>query len=134
MKTIGWTVTAWLTGHIVLIAGHVLLVFVYSLAVAPGLTTEDYAAFAMASGPWFSMVFGGPVFYALGRLLVARVGSGARAAGLVAWALYSSVDAAVLVTTADEVSALLAGQWIASQAIKLAAVLWATRGLRRIGA
>ncbi len=127
MKAVVWIVLAWLAGHVVLIAGHVLLVFLYSVLVAPGLTSEDYTAFAMASGPWFSIIVGGPVFYALGRMLVSRLGGRARTAGLVTWLLYSSVDAAVVLMTVDVVSALLAGQWLLSQGIKLAAVLWATR-------
>ena len=127
MKTALWTVVAWLTGHVVLIAGHVALVFLYSVAIAPGLTNEEYSAFALASGPWFSIVAGGPVFYLLGRLLVRRLGAGARAAGLVAWVLYCAVDASVVLATTDAIGSGLAAQWIASQSVKLVAILWATR-------
>ena len=84
-------------------------------------------AFAMASGPWFSILAGGPVFYLLGRVLLRLVGGKARAAGIAAWALYSAVDAAVVLTATDAISAPLAGQWVLSQAIKLLAVLWATQ-------
>ncbi|MBZ0112232.1 MAG: hypothetical protein K8J08_07230 [Thermoanaerobaculia bacterium] len=80
-------VGAWLGSHLVLIAGHVALVFFYSVATAPDLPAAEYAIFAERSGPWFSILFGGPVFYAVGRLLSKRTGSDERRAAMAVWTL-----------------------------------------------
>jgi len=120
-------VSTWLGSHLVLIAGHVALVFFYSVAIAPDRSAAEYTAFAQRSGPWFSIVLGGPVFYAVGRFLVNRFGSHGRRAAIAAWTLYSLTDLAVALAIAGIPSPSLAGQWIASQAIKLAAILIATR-------
>ena len=126
-RVVAWTLGLWWLAHLVLIAGHVLLVFVYSIAVAPGLEHADYQAFAETSAPWFSIVAGGPVFYALGRLLRKRVAPSGRRAGLVVWGLYSATDLAIVLASGFALTPLFAGQWVTSQAIKLFAVLLATR-------
>ena len=126
-RTVTWVVGTWLAAHAVLIAGHVLLVLLYSVAVAPGLSNADYEEFARASGPWFSILFGFPVFYALGRILRGRLDSGARAAGLAVWCLYSATDFAVVLAYEASITAMLAVQWCVSQGVKLAAVLVSTR-------
>lgn len=122
-----WTVATWWLAHVSLIAGHVLIVFLYSFFVAPGLESADVQAFAMRSGPWFSILAGGPVFYVLARLLARRLGSDGRRCALAAWALYSATDAAIVLLSVETIPALLAGQWLLSQGIKLIAVLLATR-------
>ncbi len=110
-----------------MIAGHVLLVFVYSVVVAPGAEHSDYQTFARESAPWFSIVAGGPVFYGLGRVLRGRLSRKARLAGLVVWGFYSAADLAILIAALPTVPGLLAAQWVVSQGVKLVAVLLATR-------
>ena len=122
-------VALWLASHVVMIAGHVLLVFLYSVAIEPGLENADYRQFAERSAPWFSIVFGAPVFYAVGMLLRRRVQPHARGAGLTVWGLYTATDAAILLASVGSPPPLLAGQWLVSQAVKLLVVLWATRRL-----
>ncbi len=126
IRTALWIVATWWLAHLLLIAGHVLVVFLYSALVAPGLENADYQAFAMRSGPWYSIVAGGPVFYLFGRVLVRRVSPRQRASGLIVWALYSATDAAIVILSLGTVPALLAGQWVVSQGVKLAAILLAT--------
>lgn len=125
-KVIAWVVGIWLGAHIVLVAGHVLLVTLYSLVVAPGLEHAANQAFAERTGPWFSIVAGGPVFWLVGRILRRRARPHGRGAGLAAWGLYTATDAAILLASVGVPPALLAGQWVVSQAVKLAAVRLAT--------
>ena len=110
-----------------MIAAAILTVFIYSIAIAPGLDNAAYADFANWVSPWVSIVVGGPVFFALGRLLVGKLGpSEGRRAGWIAWALYSTTDL-VIVSTAGAWSGVVIAQWIVSQSIKLLAVALATR-------
>ena len=126
-KVIAWVVGTWLGAHVVLVAGHVLLVVLYSLVIAPSLEHADYQEFAERSAPWFSIVVGGPVFWLVGRILRRRVRPHGRRAGLTAWGLYTATDAAILLASVGVPPALLAGQWVVSQAVKLMAVRLATR-------
>ena len=126
-RVAGFTLGGWLGSHLLLIVGHVALVFLYSVLVAPGLAHAEYAAFAERSGPWFSIVFGGPVFYLVGRILHARLGAWGRRAALAAWVLYSLTDLGIVLAVHGVPGWALAGQWILSQSIKLLAVLAATR-------
>jgi len=130
-RTVAWVIGMWLGAHVVLIAGHVLLVFLYSAFIEPGLSNAEYQAFARASGPWFSIVFGFPAFYAVGRILSGRMGPSARVAGLAVWCLYSATDLAIVLAYEESITALLAVQWCVSQGVKVAGVLWATRAFPR---
>lgn len=132
-KIAAWVVALWLAAHVVLVAAHVLMVFIYSVAIAPGLGHADYQVFAQRSAPWFSIVFGGPVFYGVGWLLRRKVPPHERGAGLATWGLYSAADAAIVVASVAAPGALLVGQWLVSQGVKLLAVLLATRGSRAAG-
>ena len=116
-----------LSAHATLIAGHVLLIFLYSMTIARGLTNADYQAFAMASGPWFSIVAGGPVFYLWGRFLAKKFPANGRLIGLIVWGLYSATDLTIVLLVHTEFTPLFVTQWIASQSVKLVAILWATR-------
>lgn len=124
-QKIGWTVAVWWLGHITLIGSHVVFVFLYSLA-RPGQSNAQYQEFALASGPWFSIVFGIPVFLWLGRLLRKRLGLDARGSGLTAWALYSATDLAIVIAAHAAWTPLFIGQWCLSQGVKLLAVLRGT--------
>ncbi len=123
----GWTVGVWWLAHALLIAGHVGLVFLYSVAVAPGLEHADYMAFAERSGPWFSIVAGIPVFFALGRLLRRTTGPAARRVGLWAWGLYTLTDATLVLASGVALTALFVGQWLTSQTVKLIAIYLGAR-------
>lgn len=125
-RFVAWIVGTWLGAHLALIAGHVLTVFVYSVAIAPGLDASEYAAFAERSGPWFSILAGGPVFWVLGRVLRSKLAPRGRSAGLWVWALYSACDLAIVLALAS-FTPLLTAQWVASQSIKLVAVWLGTR-------
>ncbi len=117
----------WWLAHIALVGALVLLVFFYSVAIAPGLENSEYAAFAERSGPWLSIAVGGPVFYLIGRGLRRRVAPHGRAAGLTTWALYSVTDAVIVALSLGSLPLFFAAQWVASQTVKLVAVLMATR-------
>ncbi len=122
-----WTVGAWWAAHVALVLGHVVHVFLYSVAVAPDLPVAAYSTYAERSGPWFSILFGGPVFYLLGWVLRRRVAHRARPLGLAVWALYSITDLAIVVAIVGVPAPLLMAQSSAALGIKLAAVWWATR-------
>lgn len=117
-KAIAWTVGIWWLGHLLLIAAHVGLVYFYSVAIDPGRDHAHYAAFAERSGPWLSILVGGPLFFAFGRLLRRKVEPAARRIGLWAWALYSATDAAIVVAASTALTPLFVAQWIVSQGVK----------------
>lgn len=129
---VGWTLGGWIGCHLILIATHVVLIFLYSLFVAPGLPEAHYRQFAQESGPWFSIVAGGPVFFALAKALHKKFGSRALSVGLWIWTLYSLTDLFILLAFAGFPSLLLAGQWVTSQAIKLAALKIASPSITSI--
>lgn len=125
-RLVAWSVAGWWIAMATLIAGHVLLVFLYSVAIAPDLPPAEYTAFAERSGPWFSIVLGAPVFYWVGRILRRRVAPRERGVGLAAWALYSAFDLTIVLAVGS-MTMLLTGQWLVSQAVKLVAIRFATR-------
>ena len=129
-RRIAWVVASWLGSHAILIAGHVLLIFLYSVLVAPGLENEAYQEFALRSGPWFSIVAGGPVFYLVARHLLRRFGPAGRMMALVVWGLYSATDLVIVLIAGTTFSPWFSVQWIASQSIKLVAVLLAVRAAK----
>lgn len=126
-RHLAWVVGAWWVAHVALVLGHVVHVFLYSVAVAPDLPVAAYSTYAERSGPWFSILFGGPVFYLLGRILRRRVAHRARLLGLAVWVLYSITDLAIVVAVVEAPTPLLMAQWSAAQGIKLLAVWWAAR-------
>lgn len=126
-KIISWIVGIWWLAHLVLIAGHVLHVFLYSVAVAPGLEYADYQAYAQVSAPWFSIILGGPVFYTIGRIVMKRLHPNGRRMGLIIWGLYTVTDLAIVIASVSPIPLLLAFQWIVSQSVKLIAIMLATR-------
>ena len=105
---------------------RVLLVFLYSVTIAPDLPAAEYSAFAERSGPWFSILFGAPVFYWVGRILRRRGAPHGRVVGLASWVLYSICDLTIVLVVGS-MTLLLGAQWVVSQAVKLIAVWLATR-------
>lgn len=126
-RLVAWTVGAWWAAHVVVVLGHVVHVFLYSVAVAPDLPAADYSAYAERSGPWFAILFGGPVFYLLGWVLRRRVAHRARLLGLTVWALYAITDLAIIVAVVGAPPPLVMAQWSATVGVELVAVWWATR-------
>ncbi len=110
-----------------LIAALVALVFLYSTLLAPGREHAEYTDFAERSGPWLSILVGGPLFYLFGRLLSRRIAPSARRIGLVVWALYSLTDAALVLASGAVLTPLFVAQWLASQAVKLLGMQLGTR-------
>lgn len=125
-RLVAWVVGAWWAAHVTVVLGHFVHVFLYSIAVAPGLPAEAYPAYAERSGPWFAILFGGPVFYLLGRVLRRRLAHRARL-GLAVWALYAITDLAILVAVVGAPPPRVLAQWSAAVGVGLAAVWWATR-------
>jgi hypothetical protein len=105
----------------------VLFVILYSVTLGSGKTDAEYQAFALATGPWFSIVFGIPVFFWLGKLLKKRLGEDAGRAGLTAWGLYSATDLAIVIAAHAAWTPLFIAQWFTSQAVKLVAIRLGTR-------
>ena len=68
----GLAAVAMLLAEVILIALSILCVAVYSYAIHTGETREFYDAFAQASGPWVSLVAGGPVFFLIARWIRRR--------------------------------------------------------------
>lgn len=125
MREAAWIVGCWLLAHVVLIAGAVAWVALYSLVIAPGLPEEAYHAHAQVASPYVSIVLGGPVFWALARWLRSR-GLPRRSAWVV-WTVYTLVDLAVVVGVGP-LTALLLAQWTTSQTLKAVGVAIGTRG------
>lgn len=119
MRTALWIVAAWLSAHVVLIAASIAEVVVYSYVIAPGLPEAAYQAHAEATAPWVSIVLGGPVFYAIARLLVAR--TGARWPAWAVWGAYTALDLAIILAM-GELDAAMAAIWATAQAAKAAGV------------
>jgi hypothetical protein len=93
-------IAATLLAHVILIAGAISWVAIYSHVLAPGQPFETYQAHAQASGPWVSLLLGVPLFYLLGRWL-ARARPQAARAGAAAFAcVYMSIDLALLLALA----------------------------------
>ena len=74
----GLAVVATLLAEITLIALSIICVAVYSYAIHTGETQEFYDAFAMVSGPWVSLLAGGPVFFLIARWIRRRAPAAAQ--------------------------------------------------------
>ena len=125
VRTIGWIVVGWWTAHVVLVLLSVIEVAAYASLVAPGLPHSAYEAHASVSAPWVSIVFGGPVFYALTRLLRGRLGGAAHPGGI-AFVLYALTDFAI-VTASGAWTGRIVVLWIVSQSLKAIGVALARR-------
>jgi hypothetical protein len=75
--TIRWglAVVATLLAEFTLIALSIICVAVYSYAIHTGESAEFYGEFAKVSGPWVSLIAGGPVFFLIARWIRRRVPS-----------------------------------------------------------
>ena len=92
-----------LLAQIAQIAAAVGWVAIYSYLIDPGQPVATYQAHAQVSGPWVSILAGGPIFYAASRW-IARSRFTARAL----FAFFFVIDGALIVTFADWKPLLLA--------------------------
>ena len=92
----GLAVVATLLAEITLIALSIICVAVYSYAIHTGERPEFYSAFAKVSGPWVSLVAGGPVFFLIARWLRRRAPAAALGTTMAMCGLYLAIEVAVL--------------------------------------
>ena len=92
----GHAVVATLLAEITLIALSIICVAVYSYAIHTGETPEFYSAFAKVSGPWVSLIAGGPVFFLIARWLRRRAPAAALGTTMAMCGLYLAIEVAVL--------------------------------------
>jgi hypothetical protein len=91
---------ATLLAQIVLVAGAIAWVAMYSHLLAPGQPMAAYHAHAQASGPWVSLLLGTPLFYLLGAWLARHRPCAARASALALAGCYLAIDLALLLALA----------------------------------
>jgi hypothetical protein len=96
--TIRWglAAVATLLAEITLIVLSIICVAVYSYAIHTGETPEFYGEFAKVSGPWVSLIAGGPVFFLIARWIRRRARSTAFDTAMAMAGLYLSIEIAVL--------------------------------------
>ena len=92
----GLAVVATLLAEITLIALSIICVAVYSYAIHTGETQEFYEAFARVSGPWVSLIAGGPTFFLIARWIRRRAQSAALGTAMAMAGLYLAIEIAVL--------------------------------------
>jgi hypothetical protein len=104
----GLAVVATLLAEIALIILSILCVAVYSYAIHTGETQEFYSAFARVSGPWVSLIAGGPVFFLIARWIRRRAPTAALGTVMVMCGLYVAIEVAVLLLWPGGASATFA--------------------------
>jgi len=112
-------VGAILLAQVMLIAGAVAWVAIYSYLIAPGQPIAAYQAHAQVSGPWVSLVLGIPVFFGLARWLARHRPAAARASAIALGGGYLVVDLAILLAAAQ--SEIPWGMVAANYVVKLTA-------------
>jgi hypothetical protein len=131
----GLAAVATLMAEMALIALSIICVAVYSYAIHTGETPEFYGEFARASGPWVSLIAGGPVFFLIARWIRRRAPSAAFDTAMAMAGLYLAIEIAVLLLWPGDSSGTLpfviggfilkvAGAWLGAGGI-------ATRALSR---
>jgi hypothetical protein len=98
----GLAVGAALLAQASMIVISVLCVAVYSYAIHTGETQQFYSAFAMKSGPWISLVAGGPVFFLIARSIRRRAEASAFGTAMAMCGVYFAIEAAVLLSWSGE--------------------------------
>jgi hypothetical protein len=91
----GLAVVATVLAQVTLIALSVMCVAVYSYAIRTGETQEFYSAFAQASGPWVSLIAGGPVFFLIARWIRRRAPAAALGTAMAMSGLYVAIEVAI---------------------------------------
>ena len=103
----GLAVVATLLAEITLIALSIICVAVYSYAIHTGETPEFYGEFAKVSGPWVSLIAGGPVFFVIARWIRRRARSAAPGTAMAMAGFYLAIESAVLLVWPSDASATL---------------------------
>ena len=96
-----------LLAEIALIALSVIVVAIYSYTIHTGETQAFYEAFARASGPWVSLIAGGPVFFLTSRWIRRRAGSAALKTAVAQVALYLALEVVFLLLWPGNTAATL---------------------------
>ena len=105
--TIRWGLAAgaMLLAQFTLIALSVICVAVYSYTIHTGETQEFYNAFARASGPWVSLIAGGPVFFLIGRWIRRRSPVAAIGTAMALCGLYLAIEIVIMLLWPGDVGA-----------------------------
>jgi len=103
----GLAVVATLLAEITLITLSIICVAVYSYAIHTGETPEFYGEFAKASGPWVSLIAGGPVFFLIARWIRRRAPSAALGTAMAQAGFYLAIEITVLLLWPGNVAATL---------------------------
>lgn len=104
----GLAVVATLFAEIGLITLSIICVAVYSYAIHTGETPEFYSAFAKVSGPWVSLIAGGPVFFLIARWIRRRAPAAALGTAMAFCGLYLAIEVAILLLWPSDSSATVA--------------------------
>jgi hypothetical protein len=104
----GLAVVGTLLAEITLIALSIICVAVYSYAIHTGETPEFYSAFAQVSGPWVSLIAGGPVFFLIARWIRRRAPAPALGTAMAMCGFYLAIEVAILLLWPGDSSATLA--------------------------
>ena len=104
----GLAVGATVLAQIALIALSIITVAVYSYTVHTGESQAFYNAFAQRSGPWVSLIAGGPVFFLIARWIRRRAPAAAFETAMAMAGLYLAIEIAVLILWPGDSSATLA--------------------------
>lgn len=103
----GLAVVAALLAEITLIVLSFICVAVYSYTIHTGETQEFYSAFARASGPWVSLIAGGPVFFLLARWIRRRAPSAALGTAMAFAGVYLAIEVPFLLLWPEAAAATL---------------------------
>jgi hypothetical protein len=117
----GLAVGATLLAEVSMIVISVLCVAVYSYAIHTGESQAFYDAFAMESGPWVSLIAGGPVFFLLARWIRRRAGAAAFRTAMTQCALYFGIEAVVLLSWPGGIPTAILPVVIVASLVKVAA-------------
>ena len=104
----GLAIVSTILAEISLIVLSILCVAVYSYAIHTGETPEFYSAFAKVSGPWVSLIAGGPVFFLIARWIRRRAPAGALGTAMAMSGLYLATEVAILLLWSGDSGATLA--------------------------
>ncbi|MBC7894918.1 MAG: hypothetical protein H7066_05875 [Cytophagaceae bacterium] len=103
----GLAIVAALLAQITMIVISVICVAVYSYTIHTGETQEFYNAFASASGPWISLIVGGPVFFLIARWIRRRAPSAALGTAMAHAGIYLAIEVIVLLLWQGDTSGAL---------------------------
>jgi hypothetical protein len=118
----GLAVGATLLAQIALIATSIIVVAVYSYTVHTGETQAFYNAFAQRSGPWVSLIAGGPVFYLIGRWIRRRAPAAALGTMIAFLGFYLAIEVAAILVWPNFSAAILA--WVFGGLVIKAVCAW----------